>query len=50
MWLLYTEVQSAKARHERKLEKEHRSELQMLLHLKLGEDPDAAMQDGHGTG
>ena len=50
VWLLYTEVQSAKARHVRKLEKERGRELQMLLCLKLGKDPDAAMWDGHGTG
>ena len=40
-WLLYTEAQRAKARHVRKLEKERGRELQALLRLKLGEDPDA---------
>ena len=40
-WLLYTEARRAEARHLRKREKELGRELQALLRLKLGEDPDA---------
>jgi hypothetical protein len=40
-WLLYTEARRAEARRERKREKERGRELQALLRLKLGEDPDA---------
>jgi hypothetical protein len=40
-WLLYTEARRADARHLRKREKELGRELQALLCLKLGEDPDA---------
>jgi len=40
-WLLYTEARRAEARHLRKREKEWGRELQALLRLKLGEDPDA---------
>lgn len=40
-WLLYTEARRAEARHMRKREKERGRELQALLRLKLGEDPDA---------
>ena len=47
-WLLYTEAQRAKARHVRKLEKERGRELQALLRLKLGEDPDAAAKSKPG--
>jgi hypothetical protein len=39
-WLLYTEARRADARHLRKREKELGRELQALLCLKLGEDPD----------
>ena len=41
-WLLYTEARRADARRLRKREKELGRELQALLRLKLGEDPDAA--------
>lgn len=40
-WLLYTEARRAEARRVRKREKERGRELQALLRLKLGEDPDA---------
>jgi hypothetical protein len=40
-WLLYTEARRADARRERKRVKERGRELQALLRLKLGEDPDA---------
>jgi hypothetical protein len=40
-WLLYTEARRADARHLRKREKELGRELQALLRLKLGQDPDA---------
>ncbi|KAF8496866.1 hypothetical protein F5888DRAFT_370891 [Russula emetica] len=40
-WLLYTEARRADARRLRKREKELGRELQALLRLKLGEDPDA---------
>ncbi|KAH9173101.1 hypothetical protein EDB89DRAFT_2069085 [Lactarius sanguifluus] len=39
-WLLYTEARRAEARRVRKREKERGRELQALLRLKLGEDPD----------
>jgi hypothetical protein len=41
-WLLYTEARRAEARRKRKREKERGRELQALLRLKLGEDPDSA--------
>jgi hypothetical protein len=40
-WLLFTEARRADARRLRKREKELGRELQALLRLKLGEDPDA---------
>ena len=40
-WLLFTEARRADARRKRKREKELGRELQALLHLKLGENPDA---------
>jgi len=46
-WLLYTEARRAEARRVRKREKERGRELQALLRLKLGEDPDATV---HTTG
>ncbi|KAH9032870.1 hypothetical protein EDB85DRAFT_1163821 [Lactarius pseudohatsudake] len=39
-WLVYTEARRAEARRVRKREKERGRELQALLRLKLGEDPD----------
>ena len=42
-WLLYTEAKRADARRLRKREKELGRELQALLRLKLGEDPDATV-------
>ena len=45
-WLLYTEARRAEARRVRKREKERGRELQALLRLKLGEDPDATEQAG----
>jgi hypothetical protein len=45
-WLLYTEARRAEARRVRKREKERGRELQALLRLKLGEDPDAAESAG----
>ncbi|KAI0255218.1 hypothetical protein BJV78DRAFT_1279426 [Lactifluus subvellereus] len=45
-WLLYTEARRAEARRVRKREKECGRELQALLRLKLGEDPDATEQAG----
>ncbi|KAH9972915.1 hypothetical protein BJV74DRAFT_953885 [Russula compacta] len=50
-WLLYTEARRAEARRVRKREKERGRELQALLRLKLGEDPDATERAGStGTG
>ena len=46
-WLLYTEARRAEARRVRKREKERGRELQALLRLKLGEDPDAT--EGAGS-
>jgi hypothetical protein len=45
-WLLYTEARRAEARRVRKREKERGRELQALLRLKFGEDPDAAHVPG----
>jgi hypothetical protein len=45
-WLLFTEARRAEARRIRKREKERGRELQALLRLKLGEDPDAADYTG----
>jgi hypothetical protein len=42
-WLLFTEARRADARRSRKREKELGRELQALLRLKLGEDPDATV-------
>jgi len=42
-WLLFTEARRADARRLRKREKELGRELQALLRLKLGEDPDATV-------
>ena len=48
-WLLYTEARRAEARRVRKREKERGRELQALLRLKLGEDPDATDCAGGGA-
>ena len=48
-WLLYTEARRADARHLRKREKELGRELQALLCLKLGEDPDATEGGLHAS-
>ncbi|KAI9453732.1 hypothetical protein F5148DRAFT_1232186 [Russula earlei] len=45
-WLLFTEARRAEARRVRKREKERGRELQALLRLKLGEDPDASEHAG----
>jgi hypothetical protein len=48
-WLLYTEARRAEARRVRKREKERGRELQALLRLKLGEEPDAMDCAGGGA-
>jgi hypothetical protein len=48
-WLLYTEARRADARRLRKREKELGRELQALLRLKLGEDPDATEGGVHAA-
>ena len=48
-WLLYTEARRAEARRVRMPEKECVRELQALLHLKLGEEPDAMDCTGGGA-
>ena len=48
-WLLFTEARRAEARRVRKREKERGRELQALLRLKLGEDPDATDCAGGGA-
>jgi len=47
-WLLFIEARRAEARRIRKREKERGRELQALLRLKLGEDPDATDRTAGG--
>ena len=48
-WLLFTEARRADARRLRKREKELGRELQALLRLKLGEDPDTMEGGAHAS-